>query len=182
MHRDYTNQGRDIKVGVYDDVVNVVSPGGLPSTLTAETLLDGRSEIRNRVIARVFKELGYIEQWGSGIQRIRAACLDWGLAEPRIREKGDFVDVEFYRPGVEASKTDVESIGRVSESIGKVSENEQRILAYLEAQQMVISKVVESLVGVKEARARRILKEMVSKGLIEKRGSGRSTHYVIART
>ena len=47
---------------------------------------------------------------------------------------------------------------------------------------MVISKVVENLVGVKEARARRILKEMVSKGLIEKRGSGRSTHYAIART
>jgi ATP-dependent DNA helicase RecG len=41
IHRDYTNQGRDIKVGVYDDIVNVVSPGGFPSTLTAETLLDG---------------------------------------------------------------------------------------------------------------------------------------------
>lgn len=98
VHRDYTNQGRDIKVGVYDDIVNVVSPSGFPSTLTAETLLDGRSEIRNRVIARVFKELGYIEQWGSGIQRIRAACLAQGLVEPQIQEKGDFVDVEFYRP------------------------------------------------------------------------------------
>jgi ATP-dependent DNA helicase RecG len=104
VHRDYANQGRDIKVGVYDDIVNVVSPGGLPSTLTAETLLDGRSEIRNRVIARVFKELGYIEQWGSGIQRMRAACLAQGLAEPQIREKGDFVDVEFYRPGVKQAE------------------------------------------------------------------------------
>jgi ATP-dependent DNA helicase RecG len=95
---DYTNQGRDIKVGIYDDIVNIVSPGGLPNTLTMETLLDGRSEIRNRVIARVFKELGYIEQWGSGIQRIKSVCLAQRLAEPRIREKGDFVDVEFYRP------------------------------------------------------------------------------------
>ncbi|MDP2832968.1 MAG: putative DNA binding domain-containing protein [Pseudomonadota bacterium] len=75
IHRDYSNQGRDIKVGIYDDIVNIVSPGGLPNTLTMETLLDGRSEIRNRVIARVFKELGYIEQWGSGIQRIKSACL-----------------------------------------------------------------------------------------------------------
>jgi ATP-dependent DNA helicase RecG len=69
-------------------------------------LPNGRSKIRNRAIAkpskeiaRVFKELGYIEQWGSGIQRMRAACLAQGLAEPRIREKGDFVDVEFYRLG-----------------------------------------------------------------------------------
>ena len=117
VHRDYVNQGQDIKVGVYDDVVNVVSPGGLPSTLTAETLLDGRSEIRNRVVARVFKELGYIEQWGSGIQRIRVACLDWGLAEPRIREKGDFVDVEFYRPGFEGARL----LLRVSAKYRKVS-------------------------------------------------------------
>jgi ATP-dependent DNA helicase RecG len=62
--------GRDIKVGVYDDIVNIVSPGGFPSTITEENILDGRSEIRNRIIARMFKELNYIEQWGTGIKRI----------------------------------------------------------------------------------------------------------------
>ncbi|MGC1307736.1 MAG: ATP-binding protein [Phormidesmis sp.] len=129
-------------------------------------------------IVAVFKELGYVEQWGSGIQRMRAACLAWGLAEPRIREKGDFVDVEFYRPGFEAGEVEPESIGKVSEGIGRVSENEQRILDYLEVQQSITSKTVESLVGVKEARARRILKEMTNRGLIEKRGGGRSTHYI----
>ena len=120
IHRDYTNQGRDIKVGVYDDIVNVVSPGGFPNTLTAEALLEGRSEIRNRVIARVFKELGYIEQWGSGIQRIKSACLAQGLVEPRIREKGDFVDVEFYRPVSAGAVPD--SAGKVPDSAGKVPE------------------------------------------------------------
>ncbi len=168
-HRDYTNQGRDIKVGVYDDVVNVVSPGGFPSTLTMESLLDGRSEIRNRVVARVLKELGYIEQWGSGVGRMRSACVAMGLAEPRIRERGDFVDVEFYRPA---------SIGKVSASIGKVSDHERRVLDCLQTQDSITSKAVEGLIGVKEARARRILKEMVDKALIEKRGSGRSTYYV----
>jgi predicted HTH transcriptional regulator len=65
--------------------------------------MEGRSEIRNRVIARVFKELGYIEQWGSGIARIKSACKAQGLVEPRTREKGDFVDVEFYRPMPDAA-------------------------------------------------------------------------------
>ena len=176
IHRDYTNQGRDIKVGVYDDVVNVVSPGGFPSTLTAETLLDGRSEIRNRVVARVFKELGYVEQWGSGIGRIRSDCVAMGLVEPRIREKGDFVDVEFYRSI--ATENNLRSIAKVSNSIGIVSDNERSILSYLADEGSIVSKTVERLVCVKEARARRILKEMVEKGLIEKRGSGRSTFYV----
>ncbi|MFA5703437.1 MAG: ATP-binding protein [Advenella sp.] len=48
-------------------MLNIVSPGGLPHGLIEEDLLKGHSEIRNRVVARVFKELGYIEQWGSGI-------------------------------------------------------------------------------------------------------------------
>jgi ATP-dependent DNA helicase RecG len=190
VHRDYTNQGRDIKVGVYDDVVNIVSPGGFPSTLTIETLLDGRSEIRNRVVARVFKELGYIEQWGSGIGRIRSACLAMGLVEPLIREKGDFVDVEFYRPLLEEGGKASEGIGRyqkVSEkyrkSIGKVSEKQQRILDCLPtSEQAITSGAVERLIGVKEARARRILKEMTDQGWIEKRGRGRSTYYVRAGT
>ena len=98
IHRDYANFGRDIKMGVYDDIVNIVSPGALPSIVTIEDILRGRSEIRNKVIANVFKELGLIEQWGSGINRIMLACKKAGLDQPKIREQGDFVDVEFYRP------------------------------------------------------------------------------------
>ena len=79
IHRDYTNRGRDIKVGIYDDIVNIVSPGGLPNTITIEDIFSGRSEARNRVVANVFKELNLIEQWGSGINRIINACIKHGL-------------------------------------------------------------------------------------------------------
>jgi len=194
VHRDYTNQGRDIKVGVYDDLVNIVSPGGFPSTLTAETLLDGRSEIRNRVIAHVFKELGYIEQWGSGIQRIKAACLAQGLAEPQIREKGDFVDVEFYRPVPDTTAEVPDSIGKVSDSIGKVPDStgyrrivpdsltlqEREIILYLEQHERITTLEVEKLLSVKQRRARELLKGMTEKKLLEKQGSARSTYYVRA--
>lgn len=101
IHRDYANFGRDIKMGVYDDIVNIVSPGALPNIVTIEDILRGRSEIRNKAIANVFKELGLIEQWGSGINRIMLACKKAELDQPKIREQGDFVDVEFYRPKIE---------------------------------------------------------------------------------
>lgn len=97
VHRDYTNMWRDIKVGIYDDILNIVSPGGFPNTLTEKDIQEGRSEIRNKVIARVFKELNYIEQWGSGIKRIKSSCLNYGLKEPIIKETGDFVSVDIYR-------------------------------------------------------------------------------------
>ncbi len=111
IHRDYINQGRDIKVGVYDDIVNIVSPGSYPNGINQADIESGRSDARNRVVANVFKELGLIEQWGSGIARIKKSCLDIGLKEPNIVEMNDFVDVEFFRPNREI----------VSESIGIVS-------------------------------------------------------------
>jgi ATP-dependent DNA helicase RecG len=178
IHRDYTNQGRDIKVGVYDDIVNVVSPGGFPSTLTAETLLDGRSEIRNRVIARVFKELGYIEQWGSGIQRIKAACLAQGLAEPRIQEKGDFVDVEFYRPVVESAGEVPDTAGYRRIPPDTLTPQESGIINHIDQHGSINAPEVEKILSVKERRAREVLKDMTEKGLLEKRGSARSTFYV----
>jgi ATP-dependent DNA helicase RecG len=174
VHRDYTNQGRDIKVGVYDDVVNVVSPGGLPSTLTAETLLDGRSEIRNRVIARVFKELGYIEQWGSGIGRIRSACLDWGLAEPRIEEKGDFVDVEFYRPEFEG----VENRSRpITTDYDRFDVEAQTILIFLQDHGRITRKEAKEILSVGDTKIKEMFNSLIASDAIERRGSGRSTYY-----
>src|SRR5690606_6886625 len=63
-------------------------------------------------------ELGYIEQWGSGLQRIKTSCLNLGLEEPQIREQGDFVDVVFYRPEAESSDKVSDKYRIVSDSIG----------------------------------------------------------------
>lgn len=91
-------------MGVYDDVVNVVSPGSLPFNITIEDIFSGRSEARNRAVAHVFKELGLIEQWGSGISRIINACKDQGLEAPGIAGKNDFFDVEIIRSAVTGSE------------------------------------------------------------------------------
>lgn len=143
-----------------------------------ETLLDGRSEIRNRVIARVFKELGYIEQWGSGIQRIKSACLAAGLTEPRIREKGDFVDVEFYRPVPESADKLPDTAGYRRIPPDGASPQELSIIKYIDQHGSITAPQVETLLVVKERRAREILKEMADKGWLEKRGSARSTVYL----
>jgi hypothetical protein len=50
--------------------------------------VQGVSKLRNRVIGRVFHELHLIEQWGSGIQRMTAACREAGLKPPRLEEIG----------------------------------------------------------------------------------------------
>jgi len=179
IHRDYTNSGRDIKVGVYDDMINIVSPGSFPNTITKEDIENGRSEARNKVLAHIFKELGLIEQWGSGIKRIKNLCSEYGLKAPSINEKNDFVDVEFYRPISDGLSS--ETVVKPSETVGKMVTQETIILEYLKAHETIVSKTVEELLNLKESRTRELLKQMVDRGLLKKCGSGKSTYYEVAK-
>ncbi len=52
VHRDYAQTGSDTKIAIYDDMLDITSPGTLPDTLTIEELWSGRSVIRNRVLAQ----------------------------------------------------------------------------------------------------------------------------------
>ncbi|MGV8137298.1 MAG: ATP-binding protein [Mangrovibacterium sp.] len=182
IHRDYVNQGRDVKVGIYDDIVNIVSPGSLPSNITIEDIFNGRSETRNRVIAHIFKELGLIEQWGSGINRIINACKEQGLPTPKIEEKNDFFDVEIIRPQTITDNKPEETVGKPSENRripSDCNEQERAILEYIFENGSIKSKQVEEILNIKESRSRELLRVMVEKKLIEKYGQGRSTFYTI---
>lgn len=88
VHADYSLTGMAIKIAVFDDRIEVTNPGLLPFGLTMEAALSGVSRLRNKVIGRVFRELGLIEQWGSGIGRILSTCSQAGLKEPMFAEIG----------------------------------------------------------------------------------------------
>ena len=169
VHRDYVNMGRDTKVGIYDDILNIVSPGGFPNTITKEDFLEGRSEIRNKVIAKVFKELNYIEQWGTGIRRIRSSCQDAGLKEPQIEETGDFISINLFRKNFYDPKTEMKT---------EYTVQEEEIIEYLKSGNgKITTREVTSILQVKERRARYVLNEMVGNDILEKVGRSSNTHY-----
>lgn len=87
-HADYAQRGAPIRVAIFDDRMEVENPGLLPFGLTVDDLMQGISKLRNRIIGRVFHELGLMEQWGSGIQRMIMACRDAGIAVPELEEIG----------------------------------------------------------------------------------------------
>jgi len=86
VHTDYSQRGAPIRLSIFDDRLEIENPGLLPFGLTIEDLPHGVSKLRNRVIGRVFHALGLIEQWGSGIQRMTAACRAAGLGSPVFEE------------------------------------------------------------------------------------------------
>jgi ATP-dependent DNA helicase RecG len=87
-HADYAQRGAPIRLCIFDDRLEVENPGLLPFGLTVDDLRHGISKLRNRVIGRVFHELGLMEQWGSGIQRMTASCVEAGLGVPALEEIG----------------------------------------------------------------------------------------------
>ncbi len=95
-HADYAQHGAPVRISIFDDRLEVENPGLLPFGLTVDDLRQGISKLRNRVIGRVFHELGLIEQWGSGIQRMMAACHDAGMSAPMLEEIGTRFRVTLY--------------------------------------------------------------------------------------
>ncbi|WP_200241197.1 ATP-binding protein [Lamprobacter modestohalophilus] len=86
VHADYSHRGTPIRIAFFDDRIEVENPGLLLPGLTVEDLKLGVSLIRNPVIARVFRELDLVEQWGSGVPAIYRQAQVEGLPEPTIEE------------------------------------------------------------------------------------------------
>ncbi len=176
VHRDYSRRGSDIKIAVFDNAVEITSPGVLPNSISVENILsEGRSEIRNTVIALVFKELNYIEQWGTGMAKIRNSCESAGLKTPQIKENAGFTQVVMFRPADSSKCRRI--VVETNEKQNVLCGQERKIINFVEANQQINLKEAMELLGVKESRARELLGLLVKKDALVKNGSGRSTFY-----
>lgn len=81
LHRDYLITDQKIKLYLFEDRIEIHNPGGLLPGLNLENLIH-KQKTRNEVLVRVFRELKYIEELGSGIQKIKSETQAQGLPEP----------------------------------------------------------------------------------------------------
>ncbi len=136
VHADYSQIGAPLRVAIYDDRVEIENPGILLPGMTIEDVRQGVSKIRNRVIARVFRELGLIEQWGSGFRRILDEAEKQNLPEPVLEEIGMKVRftvflAEKISPGIKREAVE-ETEDQVAEQVTEqVTEQVQRLLICL---------------------------------------------------
>lgn len=86
-HRDYRSTA-NVQIYIFQDRVEIVSPGGLPAGMTRE-LLGKKSIPRNPLLFGMLYRMNAVEHVGSGIKRIRQACKDYQVSEP-VFEIDDF--------------------------------------------------------------------------------------------
>ena len=99
IHRDYTSAAGSVSVALYDDRLEIISPGELHFGLTPEKLyLPHESKPWNPWIAKVFYRRGLIETWGRGTLKIASLMQEAGLAAPTLRVKDEFVTMTFELP------------------------------------------------------------------------------------
>lgn len=111
VHRDYCNASGAVSVALYDDRLEIVSPGELHFGLTPEMLYEPHeSKPWNPSIAKVFYRRGLIETWGRGTLQIVKLMSEAGLPAPELRTGGGSVSLTFAVRGMPATEKSSEKI------------------------------------------------------------------------
>ena len=165
VHRDYSFHASTL-VSVYEDRIEVVSVGGLPSGIGLEDILLGLSVCRNPQLAAVFYRLALIEAYGTGMPKIMKAYAGTGLT-PRIEVTPHAFKVTLPNCNA-AAKAPAADLPQT---------NEEKILDVLAQAGAITRSEVDTLLNVSQSTANRILKRMVREGLLVQEGRGRMTRY-----
>lgn len=157
LHTDYSIKGASIQVAIFEDRIEITNPGCLPFGLSFEAALSGISQLRNRVIGRVFRELNLIEQWGSGLGRMLNICGQQGIPLPKFEELGNFFRTTLYHG--------------VNTFVG-IEEWQKQIIAYLKEHKEILPKKAQELWKVTSRTTSSRLKKMCEQGILVEISTG----------
>jgi len=181
VHRDYSRRGQCIRVFMFDDRIEVYSPGPLPPGVSLEKMrrLEPQSVLRNPIIVGVFRDLGsrYIERLGTGIRRMALAMEGHGLPRPHFEEVGSEFRVALMGPG-ERFMEEVAARPAWAEGL---NERQVEAVLYVGEHGRISNREYQDLYGVSRETAKRDLRDLVDRGLLTPVGRGRGLCYVLTR-
>ena len=122
VHRSYLDHGT-IQVAVYDNRLEITSPGKLPMGQTLERMKEGYSKIRNEALAHAFSYMNLIEHWGSGIPRIIEKVKAAGLREPEFIGGEVDLRINIYRGQVDINDVNA----KVPDNTDKMPDSDKRV-------------------------------------------------------
>ncbi|MCX6692501.1 MAG: hypothetical protein NTW33_10780 [Methanoregula sp.] len=169
-HRDYTISSA-VEIRILRDSLKVWSPGRLASGITLPELFTSHASVlRNKGIAQVLYDIGWIERWGGGIQKMRSATAEAGIPEPVFQEDQGF-SVTFRK--------DVFN----RDYLVRTGLSERQISAVLYAREngKITNADYQRIVKVSGTTAQRDLKDLVARNILEMSGKRKGAHYTLSR-
>ena len=149
--------------------MEIWSPGTLPKELNIKNLIhSNRSIPRNRTIAEIFQKFGYMENWGTGFQRMEAACQDMGLKLPLFEEKTGAFVITFFKDRAAGGVT-----GGVTGGV------EDKIISLLKMQPGLKAPAISEKLGIPKRTIERYLTELKAKRMLHFKGSPKNGGYFL---
>lgn len=173
-----------VQVAIYDNRLEISSPGGLMPGVTIEKMKEGFSKVRNHGIANAFVYMNLIEQWGSGIPKILAQTKEYGLPEVEFIDMGIALRVNMYRALPEDEKQAIKASNKkqaISDNSKrqtiKVSDSRNMFAEYMSQHGASTTAEMAEFSGLSPQRTRAILSKMVYDGIIIAEGSNKTRKY-----
>ena len=187
IHRDYGIMGSEIHVDIYDDRMEIYSPGGMyDGTFIQERNTDTISSFRrNPVIADLFARMHLMERRGSGLKKIKDDFVNaFNYTEDKSVEF--FSDFNGFRVVMKNLNYDFiknlnnrESTIKAEIKKRKILEVQiQKIMEFFETNDELTRSELEKLLNIKESRARDLLRYLVKSNMLQKIGATRNIRYI----
>jgi ATP-dependent DNA helicase RecG len=195
LHRDYSISGSDIKIAIFDDMLEITSPGVL--MIDKEKLGFGYSELRNPHLGALFKRLEIIEQWGTGFNKIHSLMQDYPELVMEIDDESSFVQVRFIKnyfsqetaqENAETAQENAETAQENAETAQETAETAQET-AQENTKKMVLELLRQNPKYTKSdlmrvlAKADGTIKEHIAnlkkEGMLKRVGGTKSGHWVV---
>ncbi len=179
-HRDYNLQGDNIHLNIFDNRLEISSPGMLPGPVTLKNLLEARYA-RNAIISQVLSDLGFVERLGYGLDRVVEVTRNSGMLPPQFEETAGVFRVTLFanQPG-DHRNGGMPDLSRYMSL--NLNPRQQMALSQLAKNQRISSHEYQSLCpDVHAETLRRDLADLVARGIVIKVGDKKATYYILKR-
>lgn len=174
VHRDYSRQA-DLRLEIFSNRIEVISPGGLPVGISESEYLEGRVSIpRNQILADMFLRLKIIEKLATGIRRIKEYYRDYAV-NPEFEIHENSITVILPKTNQAKART----YRPVELDVYELNENERLIYKLLESGDALSRASIEKELGLKKSQTIDLLSRLRELNLVAQIGRGRSTKYLL---
>ena len=192
-HRNYMLD-ESVKIAVFDDRVEISSPGLLPPGISLQSALNGESRLRNPVIAKVFHLMGFMEEWGSGLRRIAKECDEYNVKRPILVETEIASIMTFSRNvvgNVVVNENDSQNVLQGQENVVEnrnnvvvnvvesLSNAEKSVFDIIKRDSSYTAKEMADVLKMSSRQIQRILASLKEKNFIKHEGPDKGGHWEI---
>lgn len=173
VHRDYSMSGDYVRVSMYDDRLEIFSPGALPSIVTLENMRYTRYS-RNPRIARALTDFGWVRELNEGVNRIYDEMEEFYLEPPEYIEPNSFaLQLNLYNNYESRQLRTDDRLDKLEKQLeqGEFNVNQRKILSYLYSNETITVKETMELLDVTRNTAKNNLSYLLKQGLVKWIGS-----------